>query len=165
MVQPCPHGRDRDPQKRSDLLARIAFNLKKNERAAPLFAHPSEDAPDELPLLLLLQELGWTRRRALDGVELYVAPGDDQVPEPGLPSMIADRVRGNSVQPRPQIASIETTELAPHDQEDLLGQVLAVGLGPSERADPALDLVEVLVINGRKIGEVERFDGQIGNHR
>ena len=101
-----------------------------------------------------LGELGRIGRR-----DLFVGGGlvllGQERPKPGATPVVANRALGDAVEPAAQVATVELGQLAPHDQKDLLGEIVEVGVEAAERASPARHLVKPLdvdLLEGRPLG-------------
>src|SRR4029079_11523141 len=81
---------------------------------------------------------------------LEPAFGED-VAHPAAPPEITHLPSGDAVQPAGQIPTVEGGQPPPDHQEDLLDDVVAIGVDSAQGHDPAGYVLEPRVIQGTKI--------------
>src|SRR5262249_4809814 len=143
--------RYRDAEQLRNLLAAVALELVEDEGGAPLLAHLQEQAVEALPRLLLLEQLGRTRRRRGHAARGDPPAPQGQSPEPCAATVITRRPGADLIEPTGEVGAVEAGELALHDEKYLLRDVVDLGVGDAERTQPPPDRIEPLVIEGPKI--------------
>ena len=118
------------------------------------------------PLVLLaLERGGRTAGAALEDVGILDAALGEDVLDPAAAAKVAHLPAGDPVQPAGGVGAVEGVEPAAHDQEDLLHDVVAIGLGAAERADPARDLLEPGVVERAEVLDGRPATGGLHAHR
>src|SRR4029077_3829678 len=102
-------------------------------------------------LLLVLERGGRVAPAVRQGVGLVdAAPGED-VLDPAAAAEVPDLSAGDAVEPSRQVPTVEGGEAPADDQEDLLHDVVAIGVEAAERPNPARDIFEPVVVEGTEI--------------
>src|SRR4051812_35325825 len=74
-----------------------------------------------------------------------------QAAEPGHPAVIAGHPGSNLIEPCAKVASVELWQSSLHHEEDLLSEVLEVGLTTTQGAQPASHFMEVTAVDVREV--------------
>src|SRR5450432_117039 len=151
VVEARPDGVERNALNAGDLLTGQAFDLEQHEGGAALLANLCQDGEKNPLVFLALEGGGGTARATLEGVWILDPPLGEDVLDPAAAAKVAHLPAGDPVEPAGRVRTVEGVETPAHHQEDLLDDVVAVGLRPAERADPARHVLEPNVVEGAKV--------------
>src|SRR5262245_51531313 len=128
----------RKPHPRRDLVAVQPAELVEQEAVAPSRTELIDQPVHQHLALPAVESLVRLAGRRDDLVEHDVATPQEDVAIPRSPSVSAHRELCDAMQPATDVAAAESSELALHDDEDLLREVIRIDRRPAERADPPM---------------------------